>query len=254
MKIVKNMAGLLLFALILTSCKRNETDDSQLGVRNIKVILKHKVGPQDFAIGSFYNNSFGETYKLNRFQYYISNVSLINTTNNIEEKEIESYHLIDANDAGSLNFNFSVNRSSYNAIVFYMGVDSLRNVSGAQTGALDPLNGMFWTWNSGYIMAKMEGSSVASSEPNNELIYHIGGYSGINKAVRKVVLPLGNPINTKMGSTCNITLNVDINKWFNGVHPIKIVEGGLAMSVSDRTKKFADNYATMFAVQGVVNQ
>jgi hypothetical protein len=35
------------------------------------------------------------------------------------------------------------------AIKFLLGVDSLKNVSGIQTGALDPAKGMFWTWNTG---------------------------------------------------------------------------------------------------------
>ena len=48
---------------------------------------------------------------------------------------------------------------NYNSLSFLLGVDSMHNVSGAQTGALDPANDMFWTWNSGYVMAKMEGAS-----------------------------------------------------------------------------------------------
>ncbi|WP_316930094.1 MbnP family protein, partial [Hymenobacter sp. IS2118] len=34
----------------------------------------------------------------------------------------------------------------YQSVSFTVGVDSARNVAGAQTGALDPNNGMFWTW------------------------------------------------------------------------------------------------------------
>jgi hypothetical protein len=50
-------------------------------------------------------------------------------------------------------------------IRFLLGVDSARNVSGIQTGALDPARGMFWTWNSGYVMAKIEGSSPSAHVP-----------------------------------------------------------------------------------------
>lgn len=245
----------VLIILFFASCKDEEIDDSELGVRNVKIEFLHKAGVQNFTIGTPYTNSFGESYTLNRFQYYISNVALLKTTTNQLGKEMESYHIIDAGNASSSTFNFDVNKGDYNALVFYVGVDSLRNVSGAQTGALDPLNGMFWTWNSGYIMAKMEGSSPASTEPSNELVYHIGGFSGANNAIRKVVLNFPNgAMNTPMGGTCTIKLNVDINKWFNGVHNMRIADGGFAMSVSDRTKRFADNYATMFNIQSVVNQ
>ncbi len=240
---------------LFLSCKKKVTDNSQLGNVKINVELNHKTGNQNFIIGTSNTNTFGEVYTVNKFQYYISNVALINTANTtIDQNEAESYHLIDAAIVASQKFSFTINRKDCNAIVFFVGVDSLRNVSGAQTGALDPLNGMFWTWNSGYIMAKMEGNSTASTEPNNELLYHIGGYSGAYKAIRKVVLPFNNgAINTITGGTCTIKINVDVNKWFNGVHLIKIADGGFAMSVSDRTKNFADNYATMFSVTSVVN-
>jgi hypothetical protein len=252
---IKNIV-LLIIVLFTINCKKKETNTTvNLGQRNVAIQLTHKANNQNFIIGTTYTNAFNEAYTLQRFQYYISNVALINTNNaSVNEKETESYHLIDAGHTTSQKFNFTINRNDCNAIQFYVGVDSIRNVSGAQTGALDPLNGMFWTWNSGYIMAKMEGASPASTESNNELIFHIGGYSGINKAIRKVVLPFSNGnINTAVGGNCTINCTVDINKWFNGVHPIKIADGGLAMSVSDRTKKFADNYATMFSVSSVVN-
>ena len=40
-----------------------------------------------------------------------------------------------------------------------LGVDSLRNVTGVQTGALDPAMDMYWTWNTGYVMAKLEAAA-----------------------------------------------------------------------------------------------
>jgi len=64
-----------------------------------------------------------------------------------------------------------------------MGVDSLRNVSGAQTGALSTANGMFWDWNSGYIMLKAEGMSPNSTSKN--FVFHLGGFKGVNNIVTK---------------------------------------------------------------------
>lgn len=74
----------------------------------------------------------------------------------------------------------------YDSITFLIGVDSLHNVSGAQTGALDPVNDMFWTWNSGYVMAKLEGNSSSSPQMNQKFEYHIGGYSGKHNVVKKL--------------------------------------------------------------------
>jgi len=55
---------------------------------------------------------------------------------------------------------------------------------------------MFWTWNSGYIMAKLEGTSPVSSQPNNKFEYHIGGFREPVNVVSKVrvAFPLGQAI------------------------------------------------------------
>jgi hypothetical protein len=58
---------------------------------------------------------------------------------------------------------------------FLLGVDSLTNVSGAFGGDLDPTNGMYWTWQSGYINMKLEGRSSAAPKGRFEL--HLGGYA-----------------------------------------------------------------------------
>ena len=45
----------------------------------------------------------------------------------------------------------------YTKVNYTIGVDAARNTEGAQDGALDLVNGMFWSWNTGYIFMKMEG-------------------------------------------------------------------------------------------------
>ena len=65
-----------------------------------------------------------------------------------------------------------------------IGVDSARNTSGAQLGALDPANSMFWSWNSGYIFVRMEGNSPQSTQPYNKLQFHIGGFKGATNCIK----------------------------------------------------------------------
>ncbi len=71
--------------------------------------------------------------------------------------------------------------------VFLLGVDSLHNVSGAQTDALDPAKDMFWTWNTGYVMAKLEGNSPSSALVNNKYEFHVGGFSGKYNVLKKIL-------------------------------------------------------------------
>jgi hypothetical protein len=247
----------LLFLLIsFTACENNEIDDSQLNTnRIVKIILNHKVDNVPFTLNTNYTNAFGEAYTVNKFQYYISNVKMHKLDNSIQQNEAESYHLINIADANTQNFSYQINDNEFDAITFYIGVDSLRNVSGAQSGALDPLNGMFWTWNTGYIMAKLEGSSPVSTSPNNAITHHIGGFKSIDNTVRKITFFLPNgAIKTPVNGTCEITIEANLSKWFNGVHNMKIADVSFNMSTGANAIKFADNYASMFKIISVVNK
>jgi hypothetical protein len=250
--------GIVIFLLIIlfSGCSQSDDNlDADRGNPKIELVFNHKVSNQPLVYNTNYTNAFNETYTVSKFKYYVSNVKMHLQNNSREEKEAESYHLIDGVDAATQSFSFTINDNIYDAITLYIGVDSTRNVSGAQTGALDPLNGMFWTWNSGYIMAKLEGSSPLSTSPNNALTYHIGGYKVNENALRQLSfnLPSG-AIKTDRGGTCQISFNVDLNKWFNGVHNLKIADLSFTMSPGASAIKYADNYASMFSLNSVINK
>lgn len=64
----------------------------------------------------------------------------------------------------------------YAGMELLLGVDSLQNEIGTQTGDLSPVHGMFWDWNTGYLMVKAEGPSPQS--PVGTFAFHLGGYAG----------------------------------------------------------------------------
>jgi hypothetical protein len=202
-----------------------------------------------------YTNPFNETYRVKKLKYYISQIVL--GVNNSKEgcTEKESYHLLNEADTASLHFNVTLPANTYNSISFTIGVDSIKNVSGAQTGALDPANGMFWTWNSGYIFFKLEGSSPASTIINNKVEYHIGGFAGINNALKRVTLqlPAGKLLHLNPGKTSEIFIEADINKLWQGDHEIKIAATPATMSPGALAIKIADNYSNMFTLKNVWN-
>lgn len=71
-----------------------------------------------------------------------------------------------------------------------IGVDSNTNALGAQSGALDPIHGMYWTWQSGYINWKMEGEVRKKNGLKNKFILHIGGYKYPYYTIQKINLKL----------------------------------------------------------------
>lgn len=236
--------------IFLLSCQKNITS-TETGT--VKITIKNTVKGNAMALNSTtYTNSFGEQYTISKFKYYLSNVSVTGTPINTVNGH---YYLIDESNPASLSFSFEAPVNKYGAISFLIGVDSTRNVSGAQTGALDPLHDMFWTWSSGYIMAKMEGNSPQSPVVNNKVEYHIGGFSGTNSVLKNKGFITGalSLIDVREGKTTEIFIEADFDKWWQGVFNLKITDNPAVTHPGALAKSISDNYASMFKIVDIKN-
>ena len=252
---MKSFFLLIPFALLSFFTKQSSTDNTtpnNSGTVKIRFINTVKGKPLELHTGK-YLNPFGEEYSISKFKYYVSGVSLQRGKAVFFEEE--SFHLIDESNADALHFSFALGAGEYNSLQFMLGVDSLHNVSGAQSGALDPLNDMFWTWNSGYVMAKIEGRSPQSTLVNNKLEYHIGGFTGENNVLKNITLnfPAGKSLNIQQGKTSEIIIEADIDTWWQQPNDIKIAEHPVCSSPGPLAKKIADNYSKMFTLKDIVN-
>lgn len=248
----KNLLFFFAASLLLTSCKKSNTSNSG----TVKLTFHNMVNASPMVLdATTYTTPFGEPYTIHKFKYYISNVRLGLSGLALTATEKESYHLVDQRKPGSLSFSFEVAENSFTPLSFLLGVDSLRNVSGAQTGALDPLNDMFWIWNSGYIMAKMEGTSPRSNQVGNIIEYHIGGFSGANNVLKQIsmIFPAGKQLVIKPGEISEIILEADFNKWWQLPNDLRIADLPVCTTPGALAKKVADNYNDMFTITNVVN-
>ena len=240
----------LFFFLPISGYQNKDTTNEKTGIVKITFVNTIRGKPVELNTGR-YINPFNEEYSVSKLKYYISHVSLVCNTGVIKEEE--SYHLVDESNAEALSFSFTVNAGTYQSLSFMLGVDSLKNVSGAQTGALDPLNDMFWTWNSGYIMAKMEGSSPQSKAVNNKVEFHIGGFGGVHHVLKNISLNFPSALNITEGKTGEIIIEADIDKWWQQPNDIKITEHPVCTTPGPLAKKIADNYSKMFTIKEVIN-
>lgn len=201
-----------------------------------------------------YLNANGDTFKVSMFKYYISNVVLTKSDNSTYTIP-NSYYLVShtgtANPVVSIG---GVPNGTYKAITFLIGVDSARNVSGVQSGALDPVNGMFWSWSSGYIMAKMEGTSPQSGNATKALKFHIGGFSGVNNSLRTVSPSFGTNVATINGEHgSSIHFKADLSEWFKTPNVINFATAHTIHMPGSMAKMMADNYADMFSLDHIHN-
>ncbi|SJZ36056.1 MbnP family protein [Sediminibacterium ginsengisoli] len=204
--------------------------------------FENRAGNEVLIPGNTYVLRNGDTVTPYRFKYYISRIKAVSGDGRSVSLSDEHY-LIDAADSASQVIALKDPGFPVAMISFVIGVDSIRNVSGVQTGALDPLHGMFWTWNSGYVMAKLEGSSPASHIAGRQFTYHVGGYRDENNTTRTVQLHLPDGMNQQ-----NITVIADINAWFSGKNKIRISSTPVCHSPGELAMQLADNYSTMFSI------
>ncbi len=250
-------SGIWMLALLFffTTSFQNRKTLERSRVATVKITFNNMVKNYKIALhDSVYTNPFGEKYNITKFRYYVSDISLISAGKKISEKN--SCHLIDESDDESKSFSILVPEGNYSSLKFLSGVDSLLNVSGAQSGALDPTKDMFWTWNSGYVMAKLEGNSPSSTLVNNKYEFHIGGFSGKYNVLKNIELNF--PENKRMyfaaGKTTQIIINADVNAWWQNPNDIKIAEHANITSPGKLALVISDNYAKMFHIEKIISE
>lgn len=193
-----------------------------------------------------YKNALGQSYTVSMFKYYVGNFHL--KTREGYEFVSKGYFLINQEDENSMQINIdNITPAEYTAISFTLGIDSIDNCSGAQSGELDPVKGMFWEWNSGYIFLKMEGISPVSNSTGKRLQFHIGGYKEPNNCIKKINLKISYGLKIKENENNNMGIKADLSRLFIGPNPIDFSK---ISSVTDfhNAKAITDNYSNMFSI------
>ena len=147
-------------------------------------------------------------------------------------------HLVDLNDTSSYSLPFTQDGLKNSAFFdFAIGLDSATTMSTKFTGALDPVLGMYWAWNTGYIHFKLEGKSNMVPTINKEFQYHIGGYSGRNATQKwlssKITIKNDQPI-----------IVVDLASFFREIVPVK--DKSTIMIPGKDAVLIADGYNRLF--------
>jgi hypothetical protein len=181
------MKRFLLFCWTALSVAGGTNARGQTPSDGFALAFRPTVGGQPLRLeNASYCNELEQTYSVETFRWYVSNIRFLKK-GAVIWAEPAGHHLLDAADERSLTIRLVPPRGLVcDSLAFDVGIDSLTNVSGALGGDLDPTLGMYWTWQSGYINAKIEGFATVGSSPEKEFQYHLGGYSWPNASCRRL--------------------------------------------------------------------
>jgi len=215
---------------------------SMMAMGQTKLAFQMEWNGHQWHPDSIYQNAAGETLQINRLQFYTSQWKYINANNDTIDLST-AHFLMNAFAMASLSLPFDLPKNA-KTVLFNVGVEKDKNTSGIQTGVLDPALGMFWTWRSGYIMAKLHGVSPNAKTAGNRFSYEVGGFEPPFDAVRTIVLNLP----SGKGSSNQTIIHTNLAAWFNGKHPIQISQTPNCHNAGKLAMLLADNYATLFSI------
>lgn len=249
------------FALIIlfASCKKEETPEYNTAAKgDLSIEFDNIVGGSNLLLGTgTYTNAVGQSFKVTKLKYYVSNFKLTAADGSVYTvPQTESYFLIDESVPASHKPVLQVPEGEYRSVSFVLGVDSLRNTTDVsqRTGVLDvsaAAADMYWTWNSGYIFFKMDGTSPAITTMGGVFQLHVGGFGGYSTPtpnnLRTITVDLtgrGTP-KVKATKVSNVHLLVDVAKALTGTTTVDFATTFMVHSAGAGTA-IANNYTAMF--------
>lgn len=205
--------------------------------------FKTLYGSNNLQLDTFYKFHENDSIKFETLRFYISGITLKQTHETVWS-DPNQVHLLDLSNPPSMQFALpaSIKNSNtpkaYNQLEFFLGIDSITNVSGALEGDLDPTNGMYWTWQSGYINLKLEGVSNLCNTRQHEFQFHLGGYLAPYNALQRVIIEIPN--------NDTVEINLDIKAC---IEEINLVKENLVMTPSEAAVRIAAIIAKNFNCQ-----
>jgi hypothetical protein len=136
-------------------------------------LISWDLGDEEASQGAFHQCRF----YVGDFHFYLNDELVFSDS---------TYHLVDLMGAASIEWPI-IQPVLFNTFTFRLGVDSITHELGVMSGDLDPSLNMYWTWQSGYIDAKLEGNFIIDRE-KQIFELHLGGYQFPFRADQEVIV------------------------------------------------------------------
>lgn len=232
------------FLLVLNGCKRNTY--SQAAASQVKFTVENTLGSQPLILNSTVaTTKTGETFTVSLFEYYLSGIKFTKSDGTIYTAP-DTYFLVNQAKPSSLSFAVAgVPVGDYNSVSFIIGVDAQKTGFTDPldfTGDLNPANNMYWTWNSGHVFLKLEGTRTTGSI-TKALTCHIGGYTAPYSAIVTAAPSFnGKKLLVRANQTPEIKLRADATKLFDGPKPVNLATFTGTEMPGPQAMQLAQNY------------
>lgn len=200
---------------LVAGCKRNELEethedlvgpDGANTVVAMSMSFTHNGAPYDTSM--VLTDSANRPYKLEGLRFYMGNFGFTDDGGDSVAAFPDKYLLVDLAEGGAIR-NIGQLNGHLHMMSFGLGVDSANNH--ADPGTVDPplgYNGMFWTWNQGYIFLEVDGRWDSNGdgvvgEGDQMLSYHPGRDT--------LYTPVQLHIHTDADQGGNVVLPLDLN-------------------------------------------
>lgn len=237
----------ILFVLIiaLVSCQdgnKSNNEDTPTPAYALNLSINHKVESNLLVLDEEYKNSLGQPFKIQKYKYYLSNITLIDTATSQATKLEDIYKLVEVKSKEPSLLRVDVpSNIKFNSMQFYVGIDSARNLDIAQVDDLDPSNGMSWNWNTGYKFLLLEGEWF-KNDSRKGLIYHIGTSSNFTK-----VTLIWDKYYSTDGENA-LPIKIDMKQFFETPHKLDFDKNSEIMIHPD-SYKVMQNFANAIGVE-----
>lgn len=255
--------AILATATLFTAC--NDDDNGSPIVHGTtgetELYFDNGIAGNEFSLSTAYANSNGENITVNRFNYIIGNIVLIDSDGNeYAYPKDESYYIINQ-EAGEFSVHLhEVPAGDYSKIRFGIGVDQERYAEGqaAQENFWNAAiaGNMGLTWAEGYRFLNMEGTYTSNGNIGVPFQVHLRNSNGANH-YREVTLTLPTTARVRHDESPSIHIMTDVNVVLDGVNKVVLQDhntGGSAQIDSGAVlNSIASNVQQMFTVDHVHN-
>lgn len=165
-------------------------------------------------------------FVITAFKFYVGGVS-VSHAKNAKYIKVSAVQLIDLSKSNSLEIPLQLrSHIKVDSFVMMIGIDSITHRT-AYSNDLDPVNSMYWAWQSGFIQLKIEGQWILNNNLINAVEWHLGGYRWPNSTARRVLFSMHNHSLSEGRILVDIQplLNQGLNKY-----PFKIMSPGESAS------------------------